>query len=353
MRYPLDEDNGDFRYGSLSGEKLTGEVISYAIQATEDKVSMHITINGHEMEASIVKYIKNPQILYVALHNEQFLIAVCKKAKTAITLDVSVTFILKHTYFNRLFTALDKIPSLSQVLPQESDFACMNTGSVRILHPRFDCLLLDRCQLHALKMIMSTQSSAPLLVVGPFGTGKTRLLASAAYQIVLRYRNARVLICAHHQNSANVFIDKYFGPISYDPNHQCIIKFVRMIPKSKVVGVKKVYRDFCKDTNEVKAMLRCVRRETPHIVVTTLANAIHLKGVVRPGFFTHILIDEGAQTREPECIMPLCLADRSTKVVIAGDHCQVCVWVCVVYAVFRCVFMCKSMIIFSPLPFPP
>ena len=40
--------------------------------------------------------------------------------------------------------------------------------------------------------------------------------------------------------------------------------------------------------------------------------------------FTHILIDEGAQTREPEAIAPLGLADDNTKIVIAGDHMQVC-----------------------------
>ena len=342
MRYPLDGDKGAFRYGSLSGEKLTGEVISYAIQTTEDKVSMHITINGHEMEASIVKYVKNPHVLYVALHNEQFLIAVCKKAKTAITLDVSVTFILKHAYFKRLFTALDEIPSLSQVLPQESDFACMDTGSVRILRPRFDCLLLDRCQLHALKMIMSTQSSAPVLVVGPFGTGKTRLLASAAYQIVLQDRNARVLICAHHQKSADVFVEKYFGPIQSD--HHYRLRFIRMVLKHSDVFQAKPYQDCYKSTYKVKSILS--NGYKPQILVTTLANALYLKEVVDPGFFTHILIDEGAQTREPECIMPLCLADQSTKVVIAGDHCQVCVWVCVVYDVYK-----YSNIL--PPPFPP
>ena len=39
--------------------------------------------------------------------------------------------------------------------------------------------------------------------------------------------------------------------------------------------------------------------------------------------FTHILIDEAAQVLEPECLMPIVMADRNTKVVLAGDHFQV------------------------------
>ena len=42
------------------------------------------------------------------------------------------------------------------------------------------------------------------------------------------------------------------------------------------------------------------------------------------GHFTHILIDEAAQALECETIMPLVLADRDTRIVLAGDHMQVC-----------------------------
>ena len=45
----------------------------------------------------------------------------------------------------------------------------------------------------------------------------------------------------------------------------------------------------------------------------------------RRGFYTDILIDEGAQTREPETVGPLSLAGRFTRIVIAGDHRQVCI----------------------------
>ena len=42
-----------------------------------------------------------------------------------------------------------------------------------------------------------------------------------------------------------------------------------------------------------------------------------------PGFFTHILVDEAAQAREPELTAVLSLASEHTKLVFAGDHLQV------------------------------
>ena len=40
------------------------------------------------------------------------------------------------------------------------------------------------------------------------------------------------------------------------------------------------------------------------------------------GYFTHILLDEAAQALEAETIMPLVLAEKKTRVVLAGDHMQ-------------------------------
>lgn len=55
------------------------------------------------------------------------------------------------------------------------------------------------------------------------------------------------------------------------------------------------------------------------------------------GFFTHILIDEAAQAMECEAVMPLSLANENTRIVLAGDHMQVCMlktFLKLVYATF-------------------
>lgn len=64
--------------------------------------------------------------------------------------------------------------------------------------------------------------------------------------------------------------------------------------------------------------------ERKPIIVTTLVTADMLvKCGVKPGFFTHIFIDEAAQAMEVETIIPLSLATDETQVVLAGDHLQV------------------------------
>jgi len=50
--------------------------------------------------------------------------------------------------------------------------------------------------------------------------------------------------------------------------------------------------------------------------------SLHLSEFLPLEFFTHILLDEGAQTREPEVIAPLSMAGKNTKIVIAGDQNQ-------------------------------
>ena len=41
------------------------------------------------------------------------------------------------------------------------------------------------------------------------------------------------------------------------------------------------------------------------------------------GFFTHILLDEAAQAMECETVMPIALATKNTRIVLAGDYMQV------------------------------
>uniref|UniRef100_A0ACB8ELB5 Uncharacterized protein n=1 Tax=Sphaerodactylus townsendi TaxID=933632 RepID=A0ACB8ELB5_9SAUR len=59
------------------------------------------------------------------------------------------------------------------------------------------------------------------------------------------------------------------------------------------------------------------------VVVVTLSTSQYLCQLdLEPGFFTHILLDEAAQAMECETIMPLALANKNTRIVLAGDHMQ-------------------------------
>lgn len=58
------------------------------------------------------------------------------------------------------------------------------------------------------------------------------------------------------------------------------------------------------------------------------------------GFFTHILLDEAAQAMECETIMPLALATKNTRIVLAGDHMQVnAFWVIILKGILNYILM--------------
>lgn len=63
--------------------------------------------------------------------------------------------------------------------------------------------------------------------------------------------------------------------------------------------------------------------ESQRIIITTTTMARHFLDLKLPeGFFSHILIDEASQMLESEALMALGLADKHTRVVLAGDHMQ-------------------------------
>ena len=59
------------------------------------------------------------------------------------------------------------------------------------------------------------------------------------------------------------------------------------------------------------------------VIVTTFLTATNLPEMEPQLNFSHILIDEGAQTREPEALGALAIAKPETKIVIVGDNKQV------------------------------
>ena len=228
---------------------------------------------------------------------------------------VPVHFILKHSYFRNLHKSLDSITTriIDCLIPSSPQPEQVNFPRIR--NPDEDFLWLDKeYQLLALKKMMACDKNAPFLLTGPFGTGKTRVLATAAVTFLKRPAN-RVLICTSHRQSADAYIDNYFGPMEENDT------LPRNVSPIRLVGDRYRYRGrynhLFKNSYKQKDSIKRSR-----LIITTFLTAPYLINL-RVKSFTHILIDEGAQTREPEAITPLGLADDNTKIVIAGDHLQV------------------------------
>ena len=220
-------------------------------------------------------------------------------------------FDLKHSYFNRQHEALEALPwhVIQQIIPTKR-VACDTQVNRKI--KKCDCLKLDdKGQMQALTGILQ-QDSDPLIIAGPFGTGKTRVLARAAYELIMQNRTRIILICTHHQNSADTFIE-YFHSLQMEKQAFNTIKIVRVHTYDYRSRVKEKYPEYYCSVREASS-------QKVQVIVSTLGLSHHLR---IKGYISHILIDEAAQTRETEAIIPLQHATIGTKIILAGDHCQV------------------------------
>ena len=302
-------------FGCVVG--LSSDDVAYLQQAAEE---VTIATGNTTVHAEILKYgfsKKGLDVVNIEFGSEEEFGLLRSKIRDK-SQYFPVYFVLKHSYFQSLHKSLD---SMNMKIIEHLIPLAINAKQEKLPHtpmPVSDTLFLDKeYQLLTLKKLMACDSSVPFLVTGPFGTGKTRLLATAAVNFLNKKSN-RVLICTSHRQSADAYIDLCFGPL-VDKN--CIPHGVQPF---RLVGVK--YKEYNgkysqllinSSTNSRRNKIKRCR-----LIITTLLTApmlINLK--VKP--FTHILIDEGAQTREPEAIAPLGLANDKTKIVIAGDHLQV------------------------------
>ncbi|KAG8131557.1 hypothetical protein E2320_009478 [Naja naja] len=160
----------------------------------------------------------------------------------------------------------------------------------------------------------------PLLIYGPFGTGKTFTLANTTLEIIKKPQT-RVLICTHTNSAADIYIREYFHNYVISSHPEAIPLRVKSIYRSvrstdsitlRYCCLSPSGNEFCLPTRE---QIDCHR-----IVLTTCMTSRELG--VPCGYFTHILIDEAAQMLECEALVPLSLASLRTMIILAGDHMQ-------------------------------
>ena len=317
------------------GKKLDGDNISYATQATEDINSMVISIMGCKIVAGILstRYFDSGY-LWIGLDktNSEKLLSLQSAGKANGSIDnCDVSFLLKHSYFNRMHQALDALNPgvIDSLCPKSKTFTAIKKRRQNLSRCDLMDIQLDSYgQRQALDLILNSSAKAILIVTGPFGTGKTLLLAHAVYDVIENDGNARILVCAHHHKSADAFIEKYFGPMKEKGWNAHLVRLSNRSPhKSK-------FQRYYMQTFRIRG-----QEHQLQVVVSTFGYSISLLKILKPGFFTHIFLDEAAQTREPETIIPLCLASRDTKIVIAGDHFQVVLLLLFRFEANFCIFL--------------
>ena len=169
-----------------------------------------------------------------------------------------------------------------------------------------------------METIFLSESVLPVIIAGPFGTGKTFLLSQAAEYLIKHSKHCYILICTLTNSAANVYLEHFYKRISPDHDH----KILRLIYKHQKLLVPVHLQKYYLYNSSFNYPTESKAKEY-HIIVTTLGMTQELLQLKLTGHFTHIFIDEAAQVTVPEVMMALSLASNTTKVVLAGDHMQV------------------------------
>ena len=312
----IDQENYQF-CASICG--MTPNQILYALQASGEVfiTCPQSSIKAYKLSSN---YSFMNDYLYIGLYG--YNAKTLQKAMRCGISEFDVEFEVNHFYFNNLHYSVDMISdeALKRIVPCANHFKDrLHLGSIP--HSKYS-VQLDSSQSKALRTMVFSRSSAPVLIPGPFGSGKTRLLSVAAeYFIEHTKRNGcpgRVLLCCHQQDSADIFMKQYFLKIHEKRKNPSNIDVVRVTSQAH----SKVQLRYFISFNEFREKKDefCSKRYL--VVVTTFLTALRMCEFISPDFFTHILIDEGAQAREPECIAPLCMANKNTRIIIVGDSKQ-------------------------------
>ena len=321
--------NPSSRYASIAG--MTADQIMYATQASE---CLYVVDKSSETSEVLVRaeiLFENFQSYYDELLIE-FTATEVPILERRFTNDrqecqmkLTIEFEVKHLYFDLLQKSLNSLSNtqIARLFPKPNDdfassFRCVPRSIV------YDFMMLDKTsQFPALDIVTGSKSRAPVLVTGAFGTGKTRLLAVATHFFIKEGKSTnkptRVLICAHHQVTASSYVEDYFSKMLKDRTRPWDTRVVRI---GRETRTSKLYTA-CKIDEFRRLFPRELFQEKYIVVVTTCLTALSASHTIGDKFFTHILLDEAAQAREPEAVAPFCMANENTKIVIAGDDRQV------------------------------
>ena len=224
--------------------------------------------------------------------------------------NVPVHFEINHYYFSQQQKAIAQIQrnTVTKLLPLPH---VLKVTRPRAQYERSKLTLDEDYQQKALDQILNTRPEVPHLVLGPFGTGKTHLVVAAVLNLLQNSAN-RVLVCTHLNKGADSIYSKLQETEKRNTNTSVLRLVpgthtkVNILPGGKIMGPKEV-------NIHILQPFRAI--------ITTFLTALNLGS--KQLNFTHILIDEGAQSREAEALGAFVVARSSTKVVIVGDNKQV------------------------------
>ncbi|KAI9061625.1 P-loop containing nucleoside triphosphate hydrolase protein [Trametes sanguinea] len=171
-------------------------------------------------------------------------------------------------------------------------------------------------QLQAVKSIQHLrEGSAPFIVFGPPGTGKTVTIVEAILQILHRQPGARILACAPSNSAADLIAQRLKDHLSSLELFRCNAVFRERLTLPEELLTYSRYHDGLFRIPPLDVLLAY------RVIVSTCGNASFAYNVGMPnGHFSHIFIDEAGQASEPEVLCAIkTIAAPTTRVILSGD----------------------------------
>ncbi|XP_032994759.1 probable helicase with zinc finger domain [Lacerta agilis] len=311
---------------TLSEDTLAGRLVMtkvnavYLLPVTKEKSILTQGTKEKVYEAAIEE--KTKEYIFLRISRE-----CCEELnlRADSEMQVELQFQLNRLPLCEMHYALDRIKDNSILFPDVSMTPTIPWSPNRQWDEQLDPRLNAK-QKEAVLAITTPLSIQlpPVLIIGPYGTGKTFTLAQAVKHILQQQDTSRILICTHSNSAADLYIKDYLHPYVEAGNPQA--RPLRVYFRNRwVKTVHPVVHQYCliSSTHSTFQMPQKEDILKQRVVVVTLNTSQYLCQLdLKPGFFTHILLDEAAQAMECETIMPLALASKNTRIVLAGDHMQ-------------------------------
>ncbi|KAJ8675755.1 hypothetical protein QAD02_011541, partial [Eretmocerus hayati] len=246
-----------------------------------------------------------------------------------------VRFVMNRTPFCEWHKAIDSLPDTKLVFPSPKMTSNRRNGLTMGGEPytKFEwssdwTITLKDCQLNerqkeavAVMMAPANETLPPVLILGPFGTGKTSTIAQALRILLVNDRNSKVLLCTHSNSAADLYVKEFFD-VWYKETQDDRLKPLRIYYKGRVRNtVHATVRDYC-PSDETGRFRDPTNEDLSEcgLVISTLATSSCLMSLdFQP---THIIVDEAAQALECEALACLALAAKNTRLILAGDQMQ-------------------------------
>ncbi|XP_034191296.2 putative helicase with zinc finger domain [Osmia lignaria lignaria] len=238
-------------------------------------------------------------------------------------LEVQLQFVLNRLPSCEWHKAVDSLPDVGLVFLNKAHRDMKEIGTVNLSDTNTKHSLFNTEQKRALAIITAPIeiSLPPILLLGPFGTGKTFTIAQALRLLLTSSSEYKILLCTHSNSAADLYVKDFFD-CWYKMEKYPRLKPVRIYYKGRARNtVHPVVQEYTlmKDNGTFRDPTEEDLQDCG-LIVTTLTTSSSLTCLNLS--FTHIVIDEAAQALECEVLIPLSLATPQTRLILAGDQMQ-------------------------------